>query len=524
MLNSLTISQRLWLLVVTGLLAIAGISGLSLVAGRQQALSERENGVRQTVQAVYGVLQTLHTQAQSGAITEAEAKQRAINAIRPLRYGDNEYFWINDMDSRMVMHPIRPELDGTDLSAIKDPTGKALFVAFVQEVKAHGDGMVDYMWPKPGSAEPVRKVSYVKGFQPWGWVLGSGVYVDTVEEVVAHQAKVALGELAVAAVLLLAVGTAIRLSLLRQLGGEPAYALAITEQVAQGDLSSPIHLQTGDHSSLLHALSAMRQRLADTVTQVRHAAQRVASASQQLAAGSHQLTARTESQASALEETAASMEQLSASVRLNADNASQGNQLAQQAAQAAASGGTVVNQAVHSMQDIQASSSRMADIIGVIDGIAFQTNILALNAAVEAARAGESGRGFAVVAGEVRSLAGRSAQAAREIKALIEASVTHVTEGTGLVSEAGSTMNEVVARIQKVNTIVNDISAASREQSQGVAQVGEALVHIDQTTQQNAAMVEEMAASANALQGLAAELVAAVNVFRLDAPGSARHG
>ena len=515
MLNSLTISQRLWLLVVTGLLAIAGISGLSLVAGRQQALSERENGVRQTVQAVYGVLQTLHTQAQSGAITEAEAKQRAINAIRPLRYGDNEYFWINDMDSRMVMHPIRPELDGTDLSAIKDPTGKALFVAFVQEVKAHGDGMVDYMWPKPGSAEPVRKVSYVKGFQPWGWVLGSGVYVDTVEEVVAHQAKVTLGELAVAAVLLLAVGTAIRLSLLRQLGGEPAYALAITEQVAQGDLSSPIHLQTGDHSSLLHALSAMRQRLA---------AQQVASASQQLAAGSHQLTARTESQASALEETAASMEELSASVRVNADNASQSNQLAQQAAQAAASGGTVVNQAVHSMQDIQASSSRMADIIGVIDGIAFQTNILALNAAVEAARAGESGRGFAVVAGEVRSLAGRSAQAAREIKALIEASVTHVTEGTGLVSEAGSTMNEVVARIQKVNTIVNDISAASREQSQGVAQVGEALVHIDQTTQQNAAMVEEMAASANALQGLAAELVAAVNVFRLDAPGSARHG
>jgi methyl-accepting chemotaxis protein len=248
----------------------------------------------------------------------------------------------------------------------------------------------------------------------------------------------------------------------------------------------------------------------------------VASASTQIAQGSHDLSARTEQQAGALEETSASMEELNSTVKANADNARQANQMAMSASTVAAQGGDVVADVVRTMQGINESSRRIADIIQVIDGIAFQTNILALNAAVEAARAGEQGRGFAVVASEVRSLAGRSAQAAKEIKELIHASVQRVEQGSALVDKAGTTMAEVVASIRRVTDIVGEISAASSEQSAGVSQVGEAITHMDQATQQNAALVEESAAAASSLQQQAAQLVHAVAVFKLSADASAQ--
>jgi methyl-accepting chemotaxis protein len=334
--------------------------------------------------------------------------------------------------------------------------------------------------------------------------------------VAAHlRAQWTLGTLTLATALVLAaLAFFITRGLLRQFGGEPVAAVSVARAVAQGDLSAPITLKPGDTDSVMASLKEMQSSLGRTVLDVRRNAEGVATASSEIAQGNSDLSARTEQQASALEETAASMEQLGAAVRQNADNAHKANELAAGASKVAANGGAVVGEVVDTMKGINESSKRIADIIGVIDGIAFQTNILALNAAVEAARAGEQGRGFAVVASEVRSLAKRSADAAKEIKSLIGTSVERVEHGTLLVDRARSTMQEVVTSIGRVTEIMVAISAASSEQSAGVQQVGEAVTQMDQATQQNAALVEQSAAAAESLKHQSQQLVQAVAVFR----------
>ena len=295
-------------------------------------------------------------------------------------------------------------------------------------------------------------------------------------------------------------------------------AAVLAGQIAKGRLSNRIEPTGADEVGLLlDSLRHMQDSLASVVSNVRIGSESVATASAEIAQGNNDLSARTESQASALEQTAASMEQLSATVKQNADNARQANLLALNASSVAVKGGEVVSQVVQTMKGINESSKKIAEIISVIDGIAFQTNILALNAAVEAARAGEQGRGFAVVASEVRNLAGRSAQAAKEIKGLIGASVERVEQGSLLVDQAGTTMAEVVAAIRHVTDIVGEISAASVEQSAGVSQVGEAVQQMDHATQQNAALVEQMAAAASSLKTQAQDLVQVVAVFQLGA-------
>ena len=323
-----------------------------------------------------------------------------------------------------------------------------------------------------------------------------------------------LAVLALAVALLL--GAWMVRSLGRELGGDPADVRAALRQVAQGDLAAP-EQSAGVPVGLMAELAAMRQALRTLVGQVRDSTVAITHASGEIAQGNNDLSGRTEQQASALEETAASMEELSSTVQQNAANAQQASTLAVGAAQVTQQGGTVVGEVVATMKGINDSSQRIADIIGVIDSIAFQTNILALNAAVEAARAGEQGRGFAVVASEVRTLAQRSADAAKEIRGLIQTSVERVAQGSALVDRAGSTMEEVVASIGRVSAIVAEISAASSEQSAGVSQVGEAVMHMDQATQQNAALVEESAAAADSLRLQAQELLQAVALFRLNA-------
>jgi methyl-accepting chemotaxis protein len=301
----------------------------------------------------------------------------------------------------------------------------------------------------------------------------------------------------------------------RKLGGEPDDARDAARLIAQGRLDIDLHVRRGDSDSLMAAMKAMTVSLADIVGQVRSSSDSIATGSAQIASGNLDLSQRTEEQASALQQTAASMEQLSATVRQNAENAREASELATGASSIALKGGNVVDQVIETMKGINESARKIADIIGIIDGIAAQTNILALNAAVEAARAGEQGRGFAVVATEVRSLAQRSAQAAREIQSLISASVARVDHGSMLVDEAGATMTQIVGAVQRVTVIVGEISRASEEQSCGVEQVGEAVGQMDQTTQQNAALVEQSAAAAESLRQQAARLVDSVAQFQL---------
>jgi methyl-accepting chemotaxis protein-1 (serine sensor receptor) len=300
-----------------------------------------------------------------------------------------------------------------------------------------------------------------------------------------------------------------------ELGAEPREAAAVARRVGAGDLTGRIDLKPGDTTSLMAQLKSMQEGLVNIVSQVRVGSGTMATATSQIAAGNTDLSSRTEEQASALEETTASMQELGATVKQNFESGQQANQLASTASEVAVKGGAVVSQVVHTMEAINTSSRKIADIIGVIDGIAFQTNILALNAAVEAARAGEAGRGFAVVASEVRALAGRSATAAKEIKGLIETSVNNVSEGCQLVEKAGSTMDEIVVCVRRVADIMGEISAASQDQTSGIDQINQAMSQMDQVTQQNAALVEEAAAAAQSLEAQARKMVEVVSVFKL---------
>ena len=340
--------------------------------------------------------------------------------------------------------------------------------------------------------------------------------IDNMARLIATDAESGMLRLALLGGLALLTSALLAVLLTRSITRPVADAAGLAKAVSQGDLSRRLAIDGDDEiAGLVTSLDDMSTGLHKLVARVRRSSDSIQTASNEVAQGNHDLSVRTEQQASALEETAASMEQLSSTVRQNADSARLANQLAQGASSVAARGGDVVGQVVQTMKDINDSSRKIADIIGVIDGIAFQTNILALNAAVEAARAGEQGRGFAVVASEVRSLAGRSADAAKEIKNLIGASVERVEQGTALVDQAGATMDEVVAAIRRVTDIMGEISAASVEQSQGVSQISEAVQQMDQVTQQNAALVEQMAAAAESLQSQALTLVQTVEVFKL---------
>ena len=380
-------------------------------------------------------------------------------------------------------------------------------------------GNLESKWSPRRSAEGDRATRFVaiERYKPWSWAI---VAEAPLTEMMG-EARYVLTWLWLGLAVALALLAVVLVAATRRLVGLPVQQLSTAlGYLAQGDLTHEVSIRSRDEiGSLAQAMEGFRVRLVESLGTVRTSADSVSAASTEIAQGNQDLSGRTESQASALEETAASMEQLGATIRHNADSASQANQLAVGASRVAAQGGEVVSQVVRTMHDINASSQKIADIIGVIDGIAFQTNILALNAAVEAARAGEQGRGFALVATEVRSLAQRTAAEAKAIKELIGASSSMVQQGSVLADQAGTTMQEVVSSIQRVADMVSEISAASNEQTAGVSQVGEAVTQLDQTTQQNAALVEEMAAAASSLSGQAEQMVMAIARFNLGNTG-----
>ncbi|WP_374011598.1 methyl-accepting chemotaxis protein [Pseudoxanthomonas koreensis] len=682
----------------------AGIIILAVVAARLQYVDlnqTRKNGVNGRVEMAMNVVEDYARQAEAGELDEAAAQAAALDALARMQAaGGVDYFFVTDKEPRMLMHPSRPDLIGKPIADVLSADGKRIFPEFVRVAQA-GGGFVDYAWAKPGKNSPQPKTSYAALHAPWGWVIGTGVYLDDTRA----QALKFTGIMTLAGGLLvllnMAIGWAIGGGILDSVGralasvrgvsrgdlsvrtgehghdevgqmlqatdgmvqmlerfsaqtrhmieqhagpdiahrmpedfpgiyGELAVgintmmfehldaiadATDVLQDYARGDLSRDARRLPGTRASLhesmdaakasllaingeikrlaaaaangdfsqrgdaqafqydfkdmIQGLNAMTEasdrslaglssllrsiaegdlttrmegqfhgvfarmrddanttvdQLTSIVSRIQAASTAISTASVEIASGNNDLSRRTEQQAANLEETAASMEELTSTVKQNADHARQANQLAVGAAAVASQGGQVVDQVVTTMADIQASSRKIADIISVIDGIAFQTNILALNAAVEAARAGEQGRGFAVVATEVRSLAQRSATAAKEIKALIEDSTNKVSNGSSLADQAGKTMGEIVASVQRVTDIMAEISTASQEQASGIEQVNQTIAQMDETTQQNAALVEEASAAARTMEEQATELSAEIAVFRIaatDAPAAA---
>ncbi len=512
---SMKVSTRLGLafgvivlmLVVIAVAAILNLRGLARnidsVIGERYPLSTQSREILQDIGQIAIIMRSALLEKD---IQEAEHQ---IDRIEPIRARIGEHFQALK-------------------AAITDETGKALLQKVLQTQEQYVIGQTGLiMLVKDGNPNEARELlATVVARQ-------QSAYIDAVQELIKYQSaqmeaagqqsrakaqstERLIGTLSLAAVALAVTAAFLIIrSLSRQLGGEPRYATDVARRIAAGDLTHDVAVGRGDTSSLIAAMADMQARLQQMVSHIQGASGAVATTSSQIASGNQDLAGRTEQQATSLEQTASSMEQLSTTLKQSADHAKQANLLASSASDAAGRGGDVVHQVVATMDDISASSKKIAEIINVIDGIAFQTNILALNAAVEAARAGEQGRGFAVVAGEVRSLAQRSAQAAREIKNMILDSSQKVETGSRLVNDAGTTMQDIVTQVKRVTDLIGEITNASSEQSSGIRQVSAAITKMDHVTQQNAALVEQSAAAAMSLSDQARRLSEAISVFRL---------
>ncbi|MFL9890580.1 methyl-accepting chemotaxis protein [Paraburkholderia sp. RL17-381-BIF-C] len=517
--NRLTLKQKLWVPLLLCWAALLIVTVVNAYEARNAQMDARRADLADVTDMAISIVADYAKQADAGKLSVDEAKQQAIARVSAQRYGASGYVTIVRSDSVMIDHPMSPKLNGKDMSGFRDAKGNALYQDIAHTgASAGGAGYLRYWWPKPGETTPSEKIGYVKRFAPWGWDFIAGAYMDDIQAQFYATLTRSAGMLVVLGVIVSFVASRVVRSVSRSIGGEPATAAAIAMQIARGDLATRIDLRRDDTSSLLFSLREMRNQLASTVARIKTSAETITTASKEIAAGNLDLSSRTEEQAASLQQTAASMDQLTKTVTQNADNAATASELARDASNIAARGGQVVNDVVEKMAGITDSSSKIGEIISVIEGIAFQTNILALNAAVEAARAGEEGRGFAVVAGEVRNLAQRSATAAKEIKVLIDQSVAQVGEGSALAGRAGSTIGEVVDAVRRVTAIMNEISAASKEQSSGIGEVNLAIRQMDDVTQRNAALVEQAAAAAGSLDEQTDRLRDAVAVFRVEQP------
>ncbi|WP_040788082.1 methyl-accepting chemotaxis protein [Massilia niastensis] len=510
----LSFRTKLFLPLMISWLCLLSVVTVNALRDRTLRMDERKTQIANAGDMAISIVKEYAAMASAGKLPEADAKQQALERIKALRYGETGYLLVID-SQRMLMHPIAANLVGRSVGDIRDAEGRQMCLDALNVAKEAGNGYTYFLWNKPGAAAPEQKISYNVYYRPWDWTVMTGLYTGDVDAAFRTSVLESLGVLVIAGLALSVLVAAIVRNIERSLGGAPEHAVALARRIAQGDLGCAIEIRPGDSTSLMVAMKAMRDALAGIVGRVREGTATIASASCQIAAGNIDLSSRTEERAATLEETASSLEELTSTVQQSADHALQANALARSASEVALRGGEVVSHVVDTMASINASSKKVVDIIDVIDGIAFQTNILALNAAVEAARAGEQGRGFAVVAAEVRNLAHRSAAAAREIKSLIDDSVEQADAGAMLVNQAGATMKDILDSVERVTAMIGEITVAAQEQTVGIEQINQAMSQMDQVTQQDAALVEEVAATSESMQHQAAELAGVVSMFKL---------
>jgi len=505
--KDLKIKYKLWIFSGVALICLAAYMLFSALSLRTTLDNEKQLKTRHVVEVAHGVVQHFQRMAQQGTMTEESAKAAAVAALKSLRYEESDYFWINDMNPVMIMHPYKPELDGKSLSDYQDPQGKRIFVEFADVVKKQNAGFVHYLWPKPGIDKPVRKVSYVKGFAPWGWVIGSGIYLDDVDTAFWRELRSGLIVLSCIVFVFGVIAWRTTKSILDPLGAEPAVVSSIANEVAAGNLEIAIATGKHDSSSVLFSMKRMVGKLREVVADVQSAAGNVAAGSAQLSSGSMSMSDGATRQAASAEEASSSVEEMTATIRQSAGNARETERIALKSAIDALDSGRAVADTVTAMRDI-------ATRILIIEEISRQTNLLALNAAIEAARAGEQGKGFSVVAAEVRKLAERSQTAAKEIGSLSTTSIS-------VAERAGELLAKLVPNIQKTAQLVQEINASSKEQTVGSDQINSAIQQLNEVIQQNAGSAEEMAATAEELSSQAAQLQDSVAFFKIqDTPAA----
>jgi methyl-accepting chemotaxis protein len=515
--RKLGFKQKLWLPLLVSLSALLLVSVSAAYLSYQTRIEERKNDLVNVAHIGLSIVEEYAALAQAGTLTDQQARQQALARLRDIRYGEDGYFLVINSRPQMVMHPIKPAMDGKELSEVADADGRHHYVTFASTAQSPQGGFVDYVFPRPHvtPARAVDKLGYVVRYAPWDWIIATGAYVDDIDAAFRTSLYAAGGVFLVLAALLALLVAFTNRSIERTIGGDPHYAADVTEAIASGNLAIAIRTRRNDTDSLMQTIRRMRDALRRTISEIRGVADNVAVTAREIASGNADLSARTESQAAALQQTASSLEEMTSMVHQTAENARSASQLVTSAAQITDRGGAMVVDVVATMRDISSESHKMVDIIAVIEGIAFQTNILALNAAVEAARAGEEGRGFAVVAGEVRNLAQRSASAAKEIRGLIHNAVGKVGAGAELVEKTGATIQEAQSAMARVTSIVQEIASAVAQQSAGIEQINVAVTQMDSVTQQNAALVEQAAAAALSFDEQARQLQAAVAAFNV---------
>lgn len=492
------ITKILSLFLLAVFLILLGLVGYFLPVVADSLMDEKRIATKSVVDVSYSVIKYWADQAASGAMTEEEAKQAAMKEIATFRYKGNEYFWINDMNSVVVVHGANADLNGKDLSNLKDENDVYIFREFINVCKANGEGFVNYHWPKAGASEPVPKVSYVKLFKPWNWVVGSGIYVDDVDAQVASLRWQILIPTIISMGILMTIVVLVVRSMIRPV----QEIVEVSSRMAKGDLTMELEAKTKDEvGQLTSAMSHMIRELRRVVGNVSQASEQVAAGSEEMSSSSVELSQGATEQASAVEQVSSSMEEMTSSIGQNAENAQTTNSMTNQAAIDTEKGGKAVAETVGAMKQI-------AEKISIIEEIARQTNLLALNAAIEAARAGEHGKGFAVVAAEVRKLAERSGTSAAEISELSTSSVQ-------VAEQAGELLAKIVPDIQKTAELVQEISAATNEQNEGGVQVNKAIHEMDKVIQQNAAASEEVASTAEELSAQAVQLQKAMQFFKV---------